>query len=92
VLRKYPCLPLFEHLAVRYLTEDCCPVGGEVYDCEDVPSLLARADTLFAGATDAGDARHLYALLRDRLLIKHTPGPAKGTKRQERHAHGGSDG
>jgi hypothetical protein len=23
---------------------------------------------------------------------KHTPGPAKGTKRQERHAHGGSDG
>jgi transposase len=23
---------------------------------------------------------------------KHKPGPAKGTKRQERHAHGGSDG
>jgi excisionase family DNA binding protein len=23
---------------------------------------------------------------------KHTPGPAKGTKRQERHARGGSDG
>lgn len=47
LLRTWECRKKWERVGIDYLSRSCTPVGSEVYECYDIPSLLKLGDKLF---------------------------------------------
>ncbi len=48
LVRVWPCKRTWERAVIDALGAGCRHVGGEVFDCEDVPALTRKAEELFA--------------------------------------------
>ena len=60
VLRVQSCSVIYENALIHYFAEGLRPVGGEVFDSDDVDALLARFDAYFAIADERGKAPELH--------------------------------
>lgn len=47
LLRTWDCRRKWERVGIDYLSRHCTPVGSEIYECYDIPSLLKSGDKLF---------------------------------------------
>jgi hypothetical protein len=88
----------FRHYGARGVAELIAKVEMP-RGCEAATTVWIKLGVFYAPCHNRARVGHRYCGLHLRYRVdrwqaesKHKPGPAKGAKRQERHAHGGSDG